>query len=175
MERTSKIRINGDLRGTPRVQVIASNGEKLGVMTLAEALRLAMKEGLDLVEVNPKADPPICKILDFDKYRYDEKRKAAETKRETEDDPDNARMADEPVVWTPFECDGRPFEYRVAQAKERTYRPRWLPRRASPRPWVPIVVVIVRKRGEGSGSAMGFPAGTVITTEHAIEAARTLW
>jgi translation initiation factor IF-3 len=87
MERTFKIRINGDLRGTPLVRVIASDGEMLGVMTLAEALRVAMKEGRDLVEVNPKADPPVCKILDFGKYKYAEKRKAAETtKPEPEDE-----------------------------------------------------------------------------------------
>jgi translation initiation factor IF-3 len=72
MERAFKIRINGDLRGTPPVRVIASNGEMLGVMPLAEALHLAMKEGRDLVEVNPNADPPVCKILDFREYKYDE-------------------------------------------------------------------------------------------------------
>ena len=55
MART-KIRINGDLRGTPRVDVIGSSGDRLGVMPVAEALRLAIKEGLDLVEVNPGAD-----------------------------------------------------------------------------------------------------------------------
>lgn len=65
-----KIRRNGELRGTPNVRVMRSTGEQLGVMTLAEGLRLAMKEGLDLVEVNPKAAPPLCKLLDFSKYRY---------------------------------------------------------------------------------------------------------
>jgi translation initiation factor IF-3 len=64
-----KIRRNGELRGTPKVRVLSSSGEQLGVMTLAEALRLAMKEGLDVVEVNPKADPPICKILDLSRYK----------------------------------------------------------------------------------------------------------
>ncbi len=66
-----KIRINGDLRGTPRVRVIGSDGSMLGIMTLAEALRAAMKEGLDLVEVNPAAIPPICKLIDFAKYEYE--------------------------------------------------------------------------------------------------------
>ena len=86
-----KIRINGAIRGTPRVRLVAADGEMLGVVTLAEALRLALKQGLDLVEVNPTADPPVCKLLDFDKYRYETKRKAAEAKREAEerdgDDP----------------------------------------------------------------------------------------
>jgi hypothetical protein len=69
-----KIRINGDLRGTPRVDVIGRSGEKIGVMTLSQALRLALKEGLDLVEVNPRADPPVCKVLDFARYTYEGKK-----------------------------------------------------------------------------------------------------
>jgi translation initiation factor IF-3 len=84
----TKIRINGDLRGTPRVDVIASSGERLGVMTLAAALRLAVKEGLDLVEVSPRADPPVCKLLDFGKYKY-EARMAALREREDEVDEDD--------------------------------------------------------------------------------------
>jgi translation initiation factor IF-3 len=55
--------------------VIGPNGEMLGVLTLAEALRAAMKAGMDLVEVNPKSDPPLCKILDLKKYRYADKRR----------------------------------------------------------------------------------------------------
>jgi translation initiation factor IF-3 len=50
-------------------------------MPTHEALRRAQERGLDLVEVNPKADPPVCKILDFGKYKYDEKKKAREAKR----------------------------------------------------------------------------------------------
>jgi translation initiation factor IF-3 len=53
----------------------------LGIMTTSDALRRAQEKGLDLVEVNPKADPPVCKILDFGKYKYDEKKKAREAKR----------------------------------------------------------------------------------------------
>jgi translation initiation factor IF-3 len=82
MERSFKIRINGDLRGTPQVRVIASDGEILGVMTVAEALRLAMEAGLDLVEVNRVATPPVCKLLDFDAYTAEARKKVAETKVE---------------------------------------------------------------------------------------------
>jgi translation initiation factor IF-3 len=89
MART-KIRINGDLRGTPRVDVIGSSGDRLGVMPVAEALRLAIKEGLDLVEVNPGADPPVCKLLDFDKYKYEAGKAALRGREDTvdEDDPE---------------------------------------------------------------------------------------
>jgi translation initiation factor IF-3 len=61
--------------------VIGDDGEMLGVMQTHEALRRAQERGLDLVEVNPKADPPVCKILDFGRFKYDEKKKAREAKR----------------------------------------------------------------------------------------------
>ena len=85
----SKIRINGDLRGTPFVRVIGADGGMLGVLTLADALRTAMRAGLDLVEVNPRPDPPVCKIVDFSKYRYEERKRDAEARkadRERDDD-----------------------------------------------------------------------------------------
>ena len=53
----------------------------LGVLPTHEALKKAQEAGLDLVEVNPKAEPPVCKILDFGKYKYEEKKKTAEAKR----------------------------------------------------------------------------------------------
>jgi translation initiation factor IF-3 len=53
----------------------------MGVMATHEALRAAQEQGLDLVEVNPKADPPVCKILDYGKFKYEEKKKTAEAKR----------------------------------------------------------------------------------------------
>ena len=74
-----KIRINGDLHGTPSVRVIGSSGEMIGVMLLPDALRAAMKEGCDLVEVNPTAQPPVCKIMNFAKYKYDALRKKSGT------------------------------------------------------------------------------------------------
>ncbi len=55
--------MNGDLRGVPRIRLIDLHGQVLGVMTLAEALRAAMKAGRDLVEVDPDSDPPTCKLL----------------------------------------------------------------------------------------------------------------
>jgi translation initiation factor IF-3 len=79
-QRGPQIRINQRIR-VPEIRVIGEDGEMLGVMQTHEALRRAQERGLDLVEVNPKADPPVCKILDFGKYKYDEKKKARETKR----------------------------------------------------------------------------------------------
>jgi translation initiation factor IF-3 len=51
------------------VRVIGASGEMLGVMTVAEALRAAVRAGLDLVEVNPRGSPPVCKLLDFRRLR----------------------------------------------------------------------------------------------------------
>ena len=79
-QRGPQIRINQRIR-VPEIRVIGEEGEMLGIMPTHEALRRAQERGLDLVEVNPKADPPVCKILDFGKYKYDEKKKAREAKR----------------------------------------------------------------------------------------------
>ncbi len=65
----------------PEVRVVAEDGSNLGVLTTDQALRRAREVGLDLVEVNPKSNPPVCKILDFGKYKYEEKKKQGEAKR----------------------------------------------------------------------------------------------
>ena len=79
-QRGPQIRINHRIR-VPEVRVIGADGGMLGVMPTHEALRLASESGLDLVEVNPKAEPPVCKVLDFGKFKYEEKKKAAEQRR----------------------------------------------------------------------------------------------
>ncbi|MBX9729579.1 MAG: translation initiation factor IF-3 [Sphingopyxis sp.] len=60
----------------PRVRVIDHEGENLGVMLTAEAIEAAAEVGLDLVEVSPNADPPVCKFLDVGKYKYEAQKKA---------------------------------------------------------------------------------------------------
>src|SRR5918996_3782845 len=66
-----QIRVNGRIRAREVRVILASNGEQLGVMRLNDALRKAQSLGLDLVEVAPMANPPVCKIVDFGKFRYD--------------------------------------------------------------------------------------------------------
>src|SRR5205809_1037212 len=65
------IRVNGRIRAREVRVILGSNGEQLGVMKLNDALRRAQTLGLDLVEVAPTANPPVCKIIDFGKFRYD--------------------------------------------------------------------------------------------------------
>jgi len=60
---------------------VAEDGSNLGVIPTEQALRRAQEVGLDLVEVNPKSSPPVCKILDFGKFKYEEKKKQREAKR----------------------------------------------------------------------------------------------
>jgi translation initiation factor IF-3 len=65
----------------PNVLVIASDGEKLGVVDTDSALAMAEEEGLDLVEVSPNTSPPVCKILDYGKLKYQEQKKASEARK----------------------------------------------------------------------------------------------
>jgi len=64
----------------PEVRVIDDDGKQLGIMRPLEALQLARSKGLDLVEVAPQAQPPVCRIVNFGKYQYEQKKKAKEAK-----------------------------------------------------------------------------------------------
>ena len=66
---------------SPEVQVIASNGENLGVINTNKAIAMAKDEGLDLIEIAPNAKPPVCKIIDMGKYKYDAQKKANKAKK----------------------------------------------------------------------------------------------
>ena len=63
------------------VQVIGSDGGNLGAMPLNKAIELAKQEGLDLIEISPNANPPVCKIMDMGKYKYDLQKKANQAKK----------------------------------------------------------------------------------------------
>ena len=63
------LRVNRDIR-SPKVRLVTEDGEQFGVVSLQDALTKAQEMGLDLVEIAPKADPPVCKIIDYGKFRY---------------------------------------------------------------------------------------------------------
>ena len=63
------------------VQVIDSQGENLGILNLQDAITKAKNEGLDLIEISPNAKPPVCKIMDIGKYKYDQQKKANKAKK----------------------------------------------------------------------------------------------
>lgn len=79
-ERTPRVNINQRIRA-PKVRVIDEDGSQLGVMTPQEGVQIAREKGLDLVEVAPQADPPVCRIIDFGKWQYEQKKKASEAKK----------------------------------------------------------------------------------------------
>lgn len=72
--------INGQIRDK-EVRVIGENGNQLGIMPIKEAMRLAQEAELDLVKIAPKAQPPVCKIIDYGKYRYELARKEKEARK----------------------------------------------------------------------------------------------
>ncbi|HEX5520373.1 MAG TPA: translation initiation factor IF-3 [Longimicrobiaceae bacterium] len=75
-----KTRVNHQIRISP-VRVIAPDGEQLGILPIEKAMEAAEERGLDLVEVAPMARPPVCRIMDYGKFRYEEQRKAREARK----------------------------------------------------------------------------------------------
>jgi len=75
-----RTRINGAIR-VREVRVIGDDGAQLGVMPTSEAQRLAQEASLDLVEVQPNADPPVCRLMDYGRYRYEQDRKERESRK----------------------------------------------------------------------------------------------
>jgi translation initiation factor IF-3 len=71
---TSKYRINRQIR-VPQVRVIGADNEQIGVIDTNDARRLADEAGVDLVEVQPNADPPVCRVMDYGKFKYAQKKK----------------------------------------------------------------------------------------------------
>lgn len=76
----SDLMINGQIRDK-EVRVISERGEQLGIMSSREAMKLAQEAELDLVKIAPKAQPPVCKIIDYGKYRYELARKEKEARK----------------------------------------------------------------------------------------------
>jgi len=73
-------RINNQIRA-PRIRVIDDEGNQLGIMTIPEALEHSRNSGLDLVEVSPLARPPVCRIMDYGRFKYQQKKKTQEAKK----------------------------------------------------------------------------------------------
>ena len=76
----SELMINGQIKDK-EVRVIGQNGEQIGIMSPKEAMKLAQEAELDLVKIAPKAQPPVCKIVDYGKYRYELARKEKDAKK----------------------------------------------------------------------------------------------
>jgi|FLOH01.1.fsa_nt_gi translation initiation factor IF-3 len=73
-------RIN-DMIDAASIRLVGADGEMIGVVSVTEGIELALQSGLDLVEVSPNAEPPVCKVLDYGKYKYEEQKKRNEARK----------------------------------------------------------------------------------------------
>ena len=72
--------LNEDIRDS-EIRLIGSTGEQLGIMSAAQAQRIADEQGLDLVKISPQATPPVCKLMDYDKFRFEQGKREKEAKK----------------------------------------------------------------------------------------------
>lgn len=103
-------RVNRDIR-VPRVLLIDENGEKQGEMPIEAALEAAQEAGLDLVEVSPNSAPPVCKILDYGKYKYQEQKKRADAKK-------NQKTVEIKEIKLRPNIDGHDYETKTRKMRE---------------------------------------------------------
>lgn len=109
-QREYRIRINKFIR-VPQIRVVLADGSMAGIMNTYEALKLAQDQGLDLVEISPKAQPPVCKIMDYGKFKYEEKKKAQAAKK-------NQQIQELKELTFRPNTDENDLKHKVAQAKE---------------------------------------------------------
>lgn len=79
-KRSDEPRVNNRINAE-KIRLIGADGEMIGVVSVPEGLRMAQAAGLDLVEISPHAAPPVCKILDYGKYKYEEQKRQAEARK----------------------------------------------------------------------------------------------
>ena len=112
MKAEKRVRRNHEIR-VPTVRLIDHQGEQVGVIDRRDAQRMAENEGLDLVEIKPELDPPLCKIMDFGKYKYElSKKKSAASKASKTNEPKDIRLGRGATI------DAADLERRVEQARE---------------------------------------------------------
>lgn len=105
---TKETQINEEIRDK-EVRVIDSDGTQLGIMPIAEAMRLADEKNTDLVKIAPQAKPPVCKIMDYGKYRFEQAKREKEAKK-------NQRVIEIKEVRLSLNIDTHDFETKANQA-----------------------------------------------------------
>jgi len=104
-------RINQQIRGLTQVRLISETGEQLGVQTMNEALSRAQSVGLDLVEVSPKAEPPVCKIMDYGHFLYTQSKQKQKAKSKS-------KRSETKGIRLTYNMGVHDLEVRVKQAKK---------------------------------------------------------
>jgi translation initiation factor IF-3 len=105
-----EVRVNERIR-VPQVRVIGDDGEQVGVLTVREALTMAQSRGLDLVEVSPTARPPVCRIMDYGKFKYEQNRRARKAKKKQH------QMQLKEIKMRP-KIDEHDYEFKVQHARD---------------------------------------------------------
>jgi translation initiation factor IF-3 len=109
-QREYRVRINKYIR-VPQIRVILADGSNAGVMNTYEALKMAQDQALDLVEINPTSKPPVCKIMDYGKFKYEEKKKTQAAKK-------NQQVQELKELTFRPNTDENDLNHKLAQAKE---------------------------------------------------------
>ncbi len=104
------MRINNEITA-PRVRLVGDNIEEQGIYPFTQAIKMADDLGLDLVEISAKADPPVCKIIDYQKYLYQQKKKAKEMKT------NSAKVVIKEIRFGP-NTDEHDFQFKLKHAQE---------------------------------------------------------
>ena len=103
-----ELELNEEIRDK-EVRVITSDGEQLGVMSGRDAYHIALEKGMDLVKIAPQAVPPVCKIMDYGKYRFEQQKKEKEAKK-------NQHIAEIKEIRLSLNIDTHDFDTKAAQA-----------------------------------------------------------
>ncbi len=103
-------RINREIK-SKEVRLINYNGENLGIVSITEALKIAQEVGLDLIEISPQVNPPVCKVLDYGKYKYEMQKKKNEAKK-------NQKIVNIKELKLRPMIDTHDYEVKVKQAKK---------------------------------------------------------
>lgn len=107
---TKELQINEEIRDK-EIRVITDDGEQLGIMSPAEALKIAEERELDLVKIAPQAQPPVCKIINYGKYRFEQTKREKEAKK-------NQRVIEIKEIRLSLNIDTHDFETKVNHAKK---------------------------------------------------------
>jgi translation initiation factor IF-3 len=105
-----KVKLNHQIKA-PELRVINEEGQQVGVMKTSEALALAMENGLDLVEVSPVAKPPVAKLIDFAKYKYQQKKLEQQQKK-------NAKKTEVKTIWISMRISDHDMEIKANKVSE---------------------------------------------------------
>lgn len=110
ISKSNELLMNEEIRDK-EVRLVGNEGEQLGIMSAKDAYKLAMQQGLDLVKIAPQATPPVCKIMDYGKYRYEQAKREKEARK-------NQKVVEIKEVRMSLNIDVHDFETKVSQAKK---------------------------------------------------------